>query len=759
MRNFMFAMLLAMLGAWPVYAETALNGPVSDNIVSIAVVGNKAVETGAILERMHTRIGEKINRKRISRDVRRLYATGFFKDIRVLGVVKADGRHLTVKVVENPVIASLKYVGLNEVAEKDLKKKMKLKVGHVFNAPELKKDITTIRKGYLKKGYYQVDVRPVRKVRKDGRINLTFKIDEGAVTRIKRIRFIGNKAFSDAELSNVIASKTGGISALFKDRDIFDRKRLDVDRQLLLQNYMNKGYLDAKVESTLLSLSPDKDWFYVTFSVLEGPKYQIASIKLQGDLVPDKETLRKLLELKAGDTYSLEKMRTSIEAITVRVGDDGYAFATVTPLFQRHPELKKVDVTLDIEKGAEVYVERIEISGNDQTEDNVIRREIRQMEGARFSSGKLEISKKRVKKLGYFEDVRVSMPRGSSPDKVDLKVKLDEKSTGSFRFGVGFSQLEKVFIRSTIQQNNLLGKGLATQLSGDLGTKTQNINASITDPYFIGENISSSLNIFKRQTRLQSLTSFKENSFGGGFSFGVPITEYLTYGIGYQYSETNLFGLPTTASFFLRSQEGRQTIGEFTQSLSLDTTDNYIAATSGSKLFVNFGIAGAGGVSRFITSLASARTYWEIADGVVFNPSIDIRYIRGYNARTVPIYRLYSLGGIGTVRGFDTVGITIRDPVTNEIIGGNKSATANMNLFFPLPYMQTSGIRGVTFVDIGDVADFNQTLSFSKSRVSAGLGIEWISPIGPLGLTWAFVLRDQPGDIRKKFEFALGSRF
>ncbi|MDX8392711.1 MAG: outer membrane protein assembly factor BamA, partial [Mariprofundaceae bacterium] len=747
-RSLVIAVIFSFSVILPAWGEdTAV--PVIDVIASIDVVGNKAVEAGVILERIRIRVGDKLDRKRISQDVRSLFATGFFKDVRVLGVVKADGRHLTVEVDENPVIASMNFDGLNAVAEKDMVRRLKLKSGHILNSPELKKDIITIRKGYLKKGYYQVDVQPIRKIRKDGRVDLTMKIIEGEITRIKRIRFIGNHTFSSVELADVIASGTGGIATWFRDKDIFDRKRLDADKQMILQHYLNTGYLDAKVESTLLSLSPDKRWFYVTFSIREGPQYQIASLNLQGDLIPDRETLTDLLEVKSGDIYSLKKMSASIDAITVRVGDEGYAFATVTPLFQRHPESKKVDIIFDVEKGHEVYVERIEISGNMKTEDQVIRREIRQMEASRFSSSKLELSKKRMQKLGYFSDVRVSMPRGSSPDKVNLKVGVEEKSTGSWTLGVGFSQLEKVFIRSSINQANFLGKGLSTNLSGDIGAKTQNINASISDPYFMGENMSASLSVFKRQSRFQSVTSYKENSFGGGVGLGIPITENTTYNLGYRYSRNNIFDVPLGSSPFLLSQEGVKTTGEFTQGLTWDTRNNFISATSGSLLSGGFSVAGLGGNSRFVTASGKTASYLELADGIIFNPSAEVRYIHGYNGRPVQVSRRLSLGGIGSVRGFDASGISIRDPLNNDLIGGNKSAFVNMNLFFPLPYMRTSGFRGVSFVDMGDVADFNQSLSFARARISTGFGIEWISPIGPIGLSWAFVLRDRSTDVRK----------
>lgn len=730
-----------------------------DTIASIEVSGNRAVEVDAILERMRSKVGDTLDRKRISRDVRKLYDTGFFKDISVDGVVRADGRHLTIHVVENPVIASVEYEGLKSVKEKDLKLRMKLKPGHIFNAPELQADIATLRKGYLKKGYYQVDVQPVQTVREDGRIDLNLKIFEGDVTRIKRIHFIGNNAFDSETLAGVIASRTADLPAWFSDRDVFDRKRLDADQQIMLQHYMNKGFLDAKVESTLLELSPDKQWFYVTFSIHEGPQYEVSGIQLTGDMVPDREALLPLLQLKVGDTYSLEKLRDSISDITTRVGDEGYAFATVTPEFERFPDQKRVNISLNIEKGREVYVERIEIGGNNKTEDNVIRREMRQLEGSRFSSSNLEESKKRIGRLGYFDDVRISMPRGSDPDKVDLKLGVSEKSTGSWSFGVGYSQLEKVFFRSTIKQNNFLGKGYSTDLSGDLGAKTQNFSASVTDPYFLDENFSASISGFKRQTKLQSLNSYKENSFGGGVGFGLPISDHLTYNISYQYTQTNIFDVLAGASRLLLNQLGKQSTGEVSNSLTWDSRDSAINARSGSILTGGTSIAGAGGTNRFYTASLEGRSYFDLGNDFILNPGTRLAFIKGYNRKTVPINRRLSLGGIGTVRGFDSSGISIRDPLTNDILGGNKSAAASLNLFFPLPYIRTPGFRGVAFFDAGDVADFNQMLSFGRTRLTTGFGMEWLSPIGPLGLSWGIVLRERQGDVRRNFEFALGQTF
>lgn len=728
-------------------------------IVSINVVGNHVIEKETILDKVRTKVGQKVDRRRISRDVRRLFATGFFSDIQVTGILKKDGRHLTYHVKEHPVIASVSLDGLHAVKAKDVKLKLKLKSGRVFSKHDLDKDIRTIRKGYLKKGYYQLQIDPIQKVRADGRVDITLKVVEGDITRIKRIRFIGNASIPDNDLATAIASRQSGLMAWFKDRDVFNKDRLQADKQLILQHYMNNGYLDAKVESTLVSLSSDKRSFFITFSIHEGIQYEVNSIKLQGDIVPDKDTLMALVQIEEGELYSLEKMRNSIDEMTTRVGDEGYAFATVTPLLYRNIDEHTVDVTFDIEKGQQVYVERIEISGNNKTVDSLIRRQMRQQEGARFSSSKLEKSKMLLKRLSYFKDVRISMPKGSAPDKVHMNVNVDETRTGSFSIGAGFSQLQKVFVRSSIRENNFLGKGYVANLSGEIGARTQNFNTSVTDPFFMDENLSLSLNTFKRQTSLQSVISFKEDSFGGGVGVGIPITDYFSYGVNYQFTNTNLTDLPSTASLFLQSQAGKQTTGELTQSLTWDTRDSFITPKEGYLLRASLGVAGVGGINKFIQPSVSAGAFFPIGEDFTLNPSFSVSYIRGYAGRSVPIFRLFSMGGIGSVRGFDLFGITIRDPATGQVIGGNKKARASINLFFPLPYMKTSGFRGLTFVDAGSIADFNEPLKLATMRVSAGFGIEWLSPIGPVGLSWAIPLRTQPGDRLKTFEFALGSRF
>ncbi len=742
-------------------------------ILSIDVQGNHNVEKEAVLAKMGSRVGKPLDRRQLSRDVRKLYKSGFFADIRFTGTRTARGIRLVCHVKEHPLIASLKMEGNDEFASKDLKLKLKLKPGRIYSAGYKNSDRNTLRKGYLKKGYYQVGIDFIPTERKDGRIDLIIRIHEGKITRINRIRIIGNKAFSDATLRKVVASRPADLMTWFSDRDIFDTKRFGADGQLLQQYYLNHGYLDMKLDSKQITMAANKQNFSLTFSIHEGIQYRVDKVALQGDLVPDKETLQKLIELKVGNIYSLNEMRTTIDDITARVGDEGYAFATVTPLLNRNIEDHTVAVTFDIEKGEEIYIERVEISGNDKTEDIVVRRLVDQSEGARYSGTQVKHSKETLKRSAFVDDARVSFPKGSAADKALMKIDLTEKKSGSISGGIGFSQREKVILTAKVTEKNVLGKGYQASLNGQIGKITQNITGSLTDPFFLGSHVSASINVFKTKTDPQTLANYTTDSVGGGIGFGIPITHYINYGINYQYNTTDLSSVPINASLFQRAQIGRQTIGEVTNSLSWDSRDRFTTATSGHVDSVSIGVAGLGGPNRFVEARVSSKWYFPFGkkDEYVLNPSFQFSSIRAFSSREIPLWRRYSLGGIGSFRGFDTFGVSIRDPQTGEAIGGNNQLTGSLNFFFPLPYMQTSGLRALFFVDTGtlwgsasavvDNTSFSVSEPFSLSRLryTAGFGVEWLSPIGPIGVSWAFPIKTMPGDIEKSFELGIGSTF
>ncbi|MDX8408806.1 MAG: outer membrane protein assembly factor BamA, partial [Mariprofundales bacterium] len=719
---------LPVVGAW---AEESV--PL---ISEIAVQGNRFVDTAAVLAKIHSRKGDALDRRQISRDVRKLFASGMFHDLSVEGVRSGDSVKLIYHVVENPVIGKLRYEGNDDVEDKVLKRIVKLEAGHVFGPQSLKRERINLRRQYLKKGHYQVEVQFKQHKNADGSVDLTVHIDEGPVTRIRRIRFVGNDAIDGETLRKALASRESTLMGWFSDRDVFSKKRAGADGQMLLQHYLNNGYLDAKLESTILSLTEDKRAFYLTFNLHEGIQYRVSKVILQGDLVPSKEVLRQAIALENGEIYSLKKLRQTIDDITEKVGDEGYAFANVTPLFKRDVEAQTVAITLDIEKGKKVYVERIEIAGNEKTDDVVARREMRQAEGARYSASRVKRSKERLNRLGLFKDVKVSMPRGSTPDKVKMKVKLEEDKTGKFTVGVGFSQLEKIFLTTSLQQKNFMGKGINTKLDASIGGRTQNYNVSVTDPFFMDHEISATFNTFKTQTKLDAISQYKQNNIGGGVSFGIPLSELWGYSVGYSFSQTNLSNIPATSSFILLSQQGKHTQGELSQSLYYDSRDRTISAHDGQIDRIGVGLAGVGGNRRFIEFSASHHSYLALSDSFTLSPQMEGRYVQGYGGREVPLERRYSMGGLGSLRGFDSFGVSLRDPTTRDPLGGNGMVRAALDLFFPLPGIRTEGFRGVLFYETGTLwGSVNSTIAgkpinirrkFSAStlRMSAGVGIE-----------------------------------
>jgi len=764
--------LLILLGNTPTegfskaLSSSALLGK---KIVTLHVEGNRYIENAAILDVLKTKVGGVFSRRDLSHDIQTLYASGSYVDLKVLGELQGEGVKLTFQVKENPFISEYHMDGNEEVTYKDMKRKLKLKAGMIFSAAKLRSDINTIRKGYVKKGYYQLRVEADEKILKDGSMSLTMHVKEGAQTHIRQIRFIGNTAFSDAELSAKVSASISGLIPWFTNRDVIDKKKFANDAQMLVEFYQNHGFLDVNVESAQLSLTPDKKAFYLTFALHEGPIYHVSKLDVQGDMEPSREKLLAGITMEEGQVYAVRDLRETISALSLLVGDEGYAFNNVTPLFKRNTTDNTVGIVFDVEKGREVYIERIIIEGNTKTDDGVIRREMRLDESQRYSATGMKQSKDALTRLPLFKDVRIAMPRGSAEDRVNAKVTVEEDQTGSFIVGAGFSQVEKLMFRIKTSEKNLFGKGYSGSVTADVGTVTQNFNISMTDPYFMDTNVAATLDLNKTQTRLNTAVNtarlYTQDNFGGGLNFSIPISEHAYYGIGYRYSNSNLTDIATGASFLLRSQAGKQTTSEFTQSLSLDTRDRRIGTTTGVNHSISLDVAGPGGGNRFWEVATSLKAYVPITEDFIFSGTLGGRIIQGYSGINIPIYRRYSLGGVGSVRGFDFYGISLRDPSTGDPVGGDKQLTGSLNVYFPFPYIQTPGLRAVVFTDMGTVwgqenlTQVSAKFSTSAIRATAGFGVEWTSPVGPVTFSWAKALHKQPGDLLRSFEFNLGRSF
>ncbi|MDX8406323.1 MAG: outer membrane protein assembly factor BamA [Mariprofundus sp.] len=656
-------------------------------ILSIDVEGNRFVEKQAVVARMGSRVGQRLQRKQLSSDVRQLYKSGFFSNIRFTGTRTPQGIKLVCHVDEYPLIAKLSLEGNDEHTSKDLLLKMKLKPGAFFNPKNQQSDRNTLRKGYLKDGFYQNDVQFISTPAKEGRVDVVVKIYEGEITRINRIRFIGNHTYSNSQLRDAIASRQTDLVSTVMKKDVFNKKRFGADVQMLQQYYLNLGYLDMKSDSEQLTMAADKATFTLTFSIHEGIQYSVDQIDVQGDVIPDKATLLELVKLESGEIYTLQQMSDSIKALTARIGDEGYAFASVTPLLKRNVDAHTVSIVFDIDKGDKVYVERIEITGNEKTDDAVLRRMIRQSEGSRYQGTQLKDSKEALGRAIMVEDVRVSLARADAAGQVNMKVNVKEKKTGSISGGIGYSQREKVILTAKIAENNLFGKGYQVSANGQIGKVTQNFTGSFTDPYFMGTDISASFNVSKVKTDPLTTITYQTDSSSAGFGFGIPITLNLSYNINYNYSKTTLTNVPVTSSLLIQAQAGRTTIGELSQSMVWDSRNRNMTPTSGHRDSLSFAVAGPGGKSRFWSASAGSSLYIPFGktDDFVLNPSVEYTMIRPLQGQEVPLWRRFSLGGIGSLRGFDSSGVSLRDTVTGEAIGGDSQFRAGVNLFFPLP--------------------------------------------------------------------------
>lgn len=752
--------VLKVVFAWALLLSISSVSYAEDIVASIVIEGNRYVESPAILEKITSKVGEPLNKRQLSRDVQKLFATGFFLDMHVEGERSDAGIKLIFVVEENPVIASVKIEGNDEVADKKLRPGIKIKPGFIMGPKVEFSTLNSIRKVYLEKGYYQVKVDIKTTTLNDGRVDVVINVKEGEITHIKEIRFVGNDSIPSTELYDIIASRESNFGSWFSSNDVFNKGRFEADSGMVQQHYQDAGYLDVRIESTRLMLTPDRDNFYLALSIYEGPIFTVSAIELQGDIVPSSEALREKVNLKVGELYSVTKLRKSLADLTEVIGNEGYAFANVTPMFHRNIENNTVVVTFDLEKGKEVYVERINISGNAKTKDHVLRRELRQSEGARYNAADVRRSKERLARLSYIKNARFSNDQGSADGQAKMNIDLEEGSSGSFSAGVSYSQLYGVGFTGKVEEKNLFGEGYRANVSADIGGATTNYSVNLVDPYFLSEDVSASVSVFRTQTDLQSYLAYKQDSGGGSVGLSFALNEYARYAVSYSQVSTSITDVLDPASF-LKAQEGTSITGELTQSLSFDTRDRVISPTAGGLHKLTFGYAGLTGEEKFYETGFSTQEYVPLTDFWTLRGSFGASMIKGYGGLDAPLYRRYSLGGVGSLRGYDSFGVSIVDGT--QILGGDYKSTASLDLIFPLPYMETAGFRGAFFVDGGTIWGSYNTISepldTSKIRGSYGFGIEWASPVGPITMIWAKAVNAQADDKVRAFEFSLGRGF
>ena len=741
-------------------------------VKDIRVEGIQRTEPGTIFSYLSVKVGDTLTEDKAAQAVRSLYATGFFKDVRL----EADGNVLVVSVVERPAISEINFVGQKEFDKDKLRDALKqtgLAQGRIFDRSLLEKAEQELKNQYLSRGKYGVEIATVVTPLERNRVAITFNITEGPVAKIRQINVVGNKVFKEDELQDLMVLRTPGVLTWYSKNDQYSKQKLEGDLESLRSYYLNQGYLEFTIDSTQVAISPDKKDIYLTVNVTEGEKFTVSDIKFAGDLLLPEEQLRKMLKLKKGDVFSREKLTESTKLIVDRLGDDGYAFANVNPVPEIDRAKKQVAFTLYVDPGRRVYVRRINISGNTTTRDEVVRREMRQLEGGWYSTEKLKRSKVRIDKLGFFSEVNVDTVNvPGSADQVDVEVKVVERPTGNLLFGIGYSTAEKVILSGSISQSNLFGTGNALSLQVNSGSINQIYALSFTNPYFTDDGVSLGWDIYKRNvdaTELSGVTPYKTSTLGTGLRSGVPITEYDTINYGLAVERTHVETFPTSPPQYI---DFVNEFGETNTALiatagwSRDGRDSAIYTTAGLLQRLTFEVAVPPADLRYYRTTYRADWWHPIGRENVIQLSGQIGYADGYQGKPLPFYKNFYIGGIGSVRGYETSAIGPKDSLGNAL-GGQSMAVANVEYYFPMPGLQKDkSVRLSVFTDAGLVSGTpgptpppTPVFDFGETRYSVGVGLSWFSPVGPIKISIAKALNAKPEDRTQMFQFSLGTVF
>ena len=741
-------------------------------VKDIRVEGIQRTEAGTVFSYLPVKVGDTLTDEKSAQSIKALFATGFFKDVRI----EIDQNVMVVVVQERPAISKLDFVGMKEFEKDVIIKALKdtgIAEGRIFDRALLEKAEQELKRQYLTRGKYGVTITTTVTPLERNRVGVNFNIEEGAAAKIKQINLVGAKAFSEKDLLSKFELTTPGWITWYTKNDQYSRQKLSADLEKLKSFYMNQGYLEFNVESTQVSISPDKQDVYITANLNEGERYQVSSVKLAGDFTLSEEELKKLVKVKAGDVFSRERLNETTKAIGERLGKEGYAFANVNASPEIDKEKRKVAFTIFVDPGKRVYVRRINVTGNTKTRDEVVRREIRQMEGGWYDADKVTASKQRIDKLGYFVDVGIETPAvPGTADQIDIDLKVAEKQTGNLMLGVGTSSTDKIILTGSVSQNNFLGSGNNVAIQVNSAKSYQTYVLSYTNPYFTPDGISQGFDIYRRTVDTQSLAvaNYKSQSTGGAIRFGLPIGEKESLGFGLGLDTTTITTYTDSPKYY------KDFVAEFgPTNITIPVTLNWVSDGKDSFYFPTRGTFQKAALEVSIpgADLTYYRASYQLQQFVPLTQKLtvmlngEVGYADGYNGMGLPFYKNYYGGGVNSVRGYKagSLGPIGYDPVTGTDyrIGGNSRVLANAELLWSLPGMEKSFRMG-WFFDAGQVYNkeniaTTNNVGTTDLRYSTGLTAAWISPIGPLKFSYGLPLNKQDTDKTESFQFQLGTTF
>jgi outer membrane protein insertion porin family len=757
----------------------------------IRVEGVQRTEAGTVFSYLPVRVGDRFDPERGTQAIRALYASGLFKDVRL----EVDGDVLVVIVEERPAIAAVELSGIKEFDKDQVTKSLRevgLAEGRIFDRSLLERAEQELRRQYLSRGLYGVDVKTTVTPIERNRVNVSMLVNEGEIARIRSITFTGNNVFSDSTLRGAMELSTPNWLSWYTKRDQYSRQKLGADLESVRSYYLNRGYLDFRIESTQVSISPDKNDIFINVNVFEGERYTVSGVKLSGEMLGLEDELTPLVDVKPGEVFSAEKLNAAAKRITDRMATLGYAFASANPIPEADKDKRTVAFNIVVDPGRRVYVRRVNIGGNTRTRDEVIRREIRQYESAWFDSEKVRLSRDRIDRLGFFESVNIDTPAvPSAPDQVDVNVTVKERATGNIQLGAGYSSTEGLVITAGLSQQNLFGSGNALSLEINTSKANRVIAISHTDPYVTTEGISRSIEVFDRSSDLAELglSSVGYSTRGAGLIYGVPFTEFDRVFFGLRWENTTIDLTPFSPiryiEYVAQFGESSSTLA-FTTGWSRDNRDNLLVPTRGNyqRAYAEIGLPLLD--LQYYRLVYQYQQYWPLTNRLTLAFNSEVGYGDGYSGDPYPFFKNFYVGGIGSVRGYEGGTLGPVDLAGNPL-GGNRRINASVEALLPLPGADRT-LRGMAFFDMGQVwgqnvlcpdgstPSFtsangvvcpttgnpiyqNQKIDLGDLRYSVGIGIAWISPLGPLKLSYAYPLNDKPGDRLQRFQFQIGTGF
>jgi len=724
-------------------------------VLTIDVTGNDRIEVDAIKRVVKTQPGDIYNLKSLSEDLKAIYAMGYFDDIQVETEASPDGNKVTFRVKEkltlrNVIISGNQWVFDNE----EIKEVITAKRGSILNINVIQNDMSRIEDLYKEKNYHNVKLDYKIFERQNNQADLEFIIEEGAKLKIEKIVFQGNKAFTDKKLKRQMLTSEASILSWFTEAGELDENNLEQDVARLRSFYHNSGYIRAQVGEPQVEFKESD--IIITIKIDEGPPFKVGKVTVVGDLILTEEELLKDIKITQEEFYNREVLRTDVLTFTDLYADEGYAFADVVPVIKQIPEDLRVDISFNIEKGKPVSYEEIIISGNTKTRDKVIRRQLRVYEQELTSATQLKRSISNLQRLDYFEDVKVDTSKGSADDKMVLKIDVAEKSTGSFSFGAGYGNVESVFGTAQISERNLFGRGQTLGLQGILGAKTQKAILSFTEPYIYDIPLAGTVKIYDW---VYDYDDYEKDSIGGSIGLGYPVFDYTRFGLTYLYDISDITNIDDDASDSIKELAGENIKSSISSNLKYDSRNKRFLATKGALHGISFEFAGLGGDIGFTKYIGETAWYIPLVWDFVGIAHAKGGYVVQNKKLILPDYEKFYMGGIGSLRGFERDDLAPKDD-EGASVGGESMVQFNFELVFPL--LKDVGVHGVLFFDTGKVYEEGEDIIFDPTelRQSAGGGIRWLSPMGPLDIEYGYILDPEDSDHGPgQFEFSMASSF